>query len=230
MYLYTDSNTRTVTFKLREPGFLKKYEGTWTISAVDPTTSSLSSSGSSCKQKLHSRSDSDLLGLTTASHTTVSSSMQPPMASIQPTASPAATAAAAAGSSMRKTVSFGSLNALLSSNLSTGAAAVVTLPWRQQQQQMDSMPVQDGDQKPYNNCPHKLLTTSNATAAAAAAVISIQSVTSPCRCPPPPLNALLKQQCKGQASEMLEGLVMAAAAAAAAAPQYKLEVQPLRVT
>lgn len=31
--MWTDSAAGTVTFKLREPGFLKRYEGTWTITA-----------------------------------------------------------------------------------------------------------------------------------------------------------------------------------------------------
>lgn len=33
LFMWTDSQAGTVTFKLREPGFLKRYEGTWTIKA-----------------------------------------------------------------------------------------------------------------------------------------------------------------------------------------------------
>eukprot|EP00879_Flechtneria_rotunda_P000595 GHRR01000704.1.p1 GENE.GHRR01000704.1~~GHRR01000704.1.p1 ORF type:complete len:449 (+),score=139.56 GHRR01000704.1:147-1493(+) len=34
MWMWTDRDAGTVTFKLREPGFLKKYEGTWRIAAA----------------------------------------------------------------------------------------------------------------------------------------------------------------------------------------------------
>jgi hypothetical protein len=34
LWMWTDRNAGTVTFKLREPGFLRRYEGTWTIKSA----------------------------------------------------------------------------------------------------------------------------------------------------------------------------------------------------
>lgn len=225
-WLWTDKEAGTVTFKLREPGFLRRYEGTWTIKPAGGGRTTLTTSAAAPGALTRTSSSTKA-----AIGSSGSSYILPPSATA---AAPLAAISLlhnsqplAALSAMQQRLQWGwgeTLTTALSnfSNLGQALGGVWGLPalpaapiplagskagvttaapggWRQSSKQQPQQQQQRA-------------TTS---------VIHVETLSSPKISPPYPLNQILKAQAKGQVEDMLDGLVNAAAA--------KLTVSPLKV-
>lgn len=267
LWMWTDRNAGTVTFKLREPGFLRRYEGTWTIkpacgtpmsacyapadavAAASVTTSPSSSRYTSPCSSASSSPRATAVPAGTGSSSPASwwgsyrtgssggsthgldlASASPGGMVVSPLASVsimdagaglkgavAAIARMQAAFTQSVTNSASNFGTLANSISSSGLPAFTQLP------QLLPCPIspatgpvsraQEQDEPPRQRYwDPSLIPTSS--------IISAETLTSPKVTPPYPLNALLKNQSKGQVDDMLQGLVRAAVA--------HLQTQPLQ--
>ena len=232
--MWTDRDAGTVTFKLREPGFLRRYEGTWTIKAADGQA--LSAYNTPQLTPAPSAAAAGVAAVASAAARLGSSSSR----GVLPLALPAsATAAAplAALSLMQSLPSSRALTALshiqqqLQANLCetlTNAVTNVSSLSRhvfaapQAAQTASLFGRAELAHQPHHHhhhhhqqqqqCRVQQVLPSNSR-------IQVETLTSPKISPPYPLNQILKSQAKGQVQDMLHGLVSAAA--------VKMDVGPL---
>eukprot|EP00775_Hariotina_reticulata_P001057 gene1057-1392_t len=188
MFMWTNRETGSITFKLREPGFLKK-----------PATLS----GAAAPAVV----DAPAPGLHMSPLASMSVSGTPAVPGL--TGAVAAIARMQAG--LQDSVATTVNNSI--SNLQSSAAAVQALskkagaPWGGiRLGSLSGGSNSDGSEKIAAARPRRRRPLPTA------AIITVASFTSPRITPPYPLNQTLKVQSKGQISDMLEGLVAAAAA------------------
>lgn len=232
--MWTDREAGTVTFKLREPGFLRRYEGTWTITppggvplaayyttpGSTPSSSTTSSSPASSRSASPARAGSGMntwgLGaalqsafdqLSPAGSQTGQRSPQAvlPMAVLDPQVLPPLGGAA--------------VRAIARMQAEINASPLMRqLSGMQQQisQRLPSLPALPGRAAPAGDESagagqgrHQ-----QEVVLPCSSLVLAETLTSPKISPPYPLNGLLKMQAKTQVEEMLQGLVAAAAAKA----------------
>lgn len=213
-----------MTFKLREPGFLRRYEGTWTIKPAGAGKTTLTTTAAA----------PDALARTSSSTTRAASNYILP-----PSATAAAPLAAisllhssqplAALSAMQQRLQWGlgETFGIAMSNFSNlgqalgGVWGVPSLPSAPTQGKagVTSAPSSAGGWR--QGSKQQQLQKQQQQQRATTSMIHVETLSSPKISPPYPLNQILKAQAKGQVEDMLDGLVSAAAA--------QLTVSPLKV-